>query len=147
MNESGIEPKEEQERTTRKKKIFLEAFMESLGVIKIACNKAGIDRRTHYAWCKTDDVFKQQCEEIKEIQFGYVNDKFLELIAAGNGKAIMFYLAKRGTEYKDKLELSGEVTTRAEFASLSDEDLAKILEDARKFKIEQENGNSETKTL
>ena len=144
MDITEKEKKEEQERTTKKKALFLEAFMKSLGVIKIACNNAKIDRKTHYNWCKTDDVFKQQCEEIKEIQFGYVNDKFLELIADGNPKAIMFYLAKRGTEYRDKLELSGEVTTRAEFADLSDEDLAKILEDAKKLKIEQENGNSET---
>lgn len=141
MEEAELEKKEEQKRTVLAKKSFLKAFEQSLGVIKIACDAAKVSRRAYYNWVRDDSVFAAQCEEVEDIQGGYVNDKFIELIAAGHAGAIMFYLAKRNIKYKEKLELSGEVTTRAKYADYTDDDLIKILADAKKFKQEQENGN------
>lgn len=139
MEKTKLEKKEEQERTIKKKALFLEEFNKAFGMITIACVKAGIGRQTYYNWIDSDYVFKAQCESIDRIQVDYVDDKLLGLIVKGHAGAIMFYLGRRSNKYKEKLELSGEAALVAKYANVSDEELYKMLE-AAKTKLDEAGG-------
>lgn len=142
MAENEITKQQEQERTTRKKKEFLEHFEKSFGIITISVIKTGVSRRTYYDWIQNDSIFKAQCDEIEKFQMDYVNDKLIGLIANSNPSAIMFYLKTRNEKYKEKLELTGEIAVRAEFVNFTDEELIKMLTDAKK--VEQDGDNKTT---
>ena len=142
MAETETEQKE-RESTTQNKKIFLEEFEKSFGIITIAVLKAGISRRTYYYWIENDPVFKSQCDELEKFQIDYVNDKLIGLIAGGNPSAIMFFLKSRNEKYREKMELTGDIAVRAEFANISDEDLIKMLNKAKEI---EENGDSTKET-
>jgi len=52
--------------TSKKKEAFLLAFAE-MGVIKYACEKAGIDRATYYYWRTHDENFFEAAGRAQEI--------------------------------------------------------------------------------
>lgn len=92
-----------------KKKIFLEKFSESLGIITPACKAANIERKTYYRWLEKDEKFKKSVEEIKEEQIDIVESDFIDNIK-GSGKVQLigqiFYLKTRARHrgYQEKIE-------------------------------------------
>lgn len=143
MNEIENTRKEEQERTTKKKKIFLEEFNNSFGIITVACLRSGIDRKTYYRWIEDDYVFKAQCESIDKVQTDFVIDKLMIMIADGDSKghagSVHFYLSRRSSKFKEKLELSGDSALIDKYANVSDEELYVMLEEAKK-KLDEASG-------
>ena len=52
-------------RSERRKKKFLAAFKESLGIVSYACEAAGVSRQTYRNWINKDDEFRMQAENIE----------------------------------------------------------------------------------
>ena len=57
-----------------KKESLLKALEQSLGVVTVACKKAGIPRSTFYKWMKEDEGFAKEVKEIDNLQkVNYIN--------------------------------------------------------------------------
>lgn len=96
----------EQKRTQIKKEAMLKALKNSLGIVSIACEKAGINRWTHYDWLKTDAQYKRAVENIENEALDLAEAALLTLIKQKNVRAIIFLLRTRGKHrgYTEKLD-------------------------------------------
>lgn len=101
----------------KRKKVFLESFRESLGIIAPACRASNINRQTYYNWLKRDEDFKSAVEIIQEEQIDHVESKFIESInSSGKGAVVaqIFYLKTKGKHrgFIEKIEndISGSLT-------------------------------------
>ena len=94
-------------KATKGKPAMLEALINSLGIVHLACQKARIDRTTHYLWLRTDEEYKAKVEEINEIALDFVESKLFENIKNLNQQAIQYYLSCKGKSrgYASKAEL------------------------------------------
>lgn len=78
------------------KQKFLEALNASYGIIAEACEAMNMSRSTFYRWYKSDEVFKEQVDNVTETQIDYVESKLIKNISAGDTTAIIFYLKTKG---------------------------------------------------
>lgn len=102
--EAEVSRAKEQERTTIRKRKFLEMFDKTLGIIGAACQAAGITRTTYYDWKETDPAFKKAVDRIIFVQSEAVEDKLIQNIGKNNTSSIHFYLSRRHPLYRQKLE-------------------------------------------
>jgi hypothetical protein len=91
----------------QKQDLFLKALEKNSGNISESCKKINISRKTFYHWCKKDENFKNQVEEIKESLIDLAENKLMEQIKKGNITAIIFFLKTKGKErgYTEKQEI------------------------------------------
>lgn len=136
----------DQERTIRNKALFLEKYADSKGIITSACAMTGIDRSTYYDWIDNDPEFKDKVLKLGREQIDYVHDKLLAGIVDDNITAIIFYLKNKHPDYRQKLELSGEVTQTKKYSAMSDEELIAALQEARQIKESLDNVDTESNT-
>jgi len=76
--------REEQERTTIKKKLFLELCEKSRGNITMTCTKVEIYRDTYYKWCQSDPEFKRQVEQLRRSRYEVLEDVGMNLALGGD---------------------------------------------------------------
>jgi len=120
----------EQNRTSEKKRAFIEALKASLGIIATACEQIKITRPTYYKWMKTDDEFRQEVEDLENVTLDFAESQLLKQIKDGSTAATIFYLKTKGRKrgYIEKTEL--DVTNKnPDFSQLSTEELVKLLGD------------------
>lgn len=96
--------KDEQERTTIKKRQFIESLRESIGIVRIACDSVGIARRTFYRWYDEDPELRAEVEQIRKEQLGEVEDRLIKKIVQEDSGAIRFYLSRVHPKYRPKQE-------------------------------------------
>ena len=98
--------KKQRVSTVKKKKAFIEALKQSLGIVTRACDVTGIPRTTFYNWRATDEKFEQAVQEINEIALDFVETQLYKQIREGNTTAIIFHLKCKGKKrgYIDKVE-------------------------------------------
>ena len=116
-------------KTNNKKEIMLKCLQQSMGIVSTACQKADINRTTHYDWYNNDADYAAQVDAISESCIDFAESKLMELIngakhevatAKGevltvqdgpNPTACIFYLKtkgkKRGYVEKSELEVGG----------------------------------------
>lgn len=94
--------REEQERTTKAKNLFLDVYAKNMATIGVACDKAEIARRTYYLWMKTDPQFRSAVAAIDESRIDMVEDELMQLIQKHDGPSIRFFLERKAPEYKAK---------------------------------------------
>jgi hypothetical protein len=116
-------------KTNNKKEIMLKCLQQSMGIVSTACQKADINRTTHYDWYNNDQDYAAQVDAIQESCIDFAESKLMELIngakhevatAKGevltvqdgpNPTACIFYLKtkgkKRGYVEKSELEVGG----------------------------------------
>lgn len=96
-----------EEQTIKRKENVLKLLNESLGIITTACEAAGVPRKTFYQWMKEDDEFRDQVEDIKEVQCDFVEGKLLEQIEANVPSSTIFYLKTKGKNrgYVERFEV------------------------------------------
>lgn len=63
-----------------KKKKMVEALRKCKGIVSHAAEVAGVSRKTHYEWLKTDEEYKAEVEAIDEGTIDFVESKLFELI-------------------------------------------------------------------
>lgn len=99
-------PIKNKSRTAPIKKDFPRIFSECMGIVTMACRKAGIDDKTYYAWRKADPQFAADCDAAHERAGDFVESKLYELVNDKNPSATIFYcktkLRNRG--YVEKTE-------------------------------------------
>ena len=81
--------------STRKKDL-LDALERSLGIVSTACEKVGVDRKTHYNWLKDDPEYKAAVDQIQESVIDFAESHLYKLIKEGNPAANIFYLKTKG---------------------------------------------------
>lgn len=96
LNEIQHNEKEEQERTTTKKKACIEAMRKCLGVVTQACKMSEIDRGTYYLWYNNDPDFKKQCDDCSEIALDFAESKLHKQIEDNIPTSTIFFLKTKG---------------------------------------------------
>ena len=81
--------------STRKKDL-LEALERSLGIVSTACEKVGVDRKTHYNWLKDDPEYKEAVRAIEERTIDFAESHLHALIKDKNPAATIFFLKTKG---------------------------------------------------
>lgn len=90
-----------------KKTQLIENLKLCKGIVANACEVVGVSRGTFYNWCKEDEEFKAQVDEINEDTLDFVESKLLENIKKGEVTSIIFYLKTKGRNrgYQEKAEI------------------------------------------
>jgi hypothetical protein len=96
--------RDEQARTTIKKKQFIDTLRESIGIVRIACDAVQISRQTYYRWYDDDPEFRAEVEQIRKEQLGEVEDRLIKAIAREDPGSIRFYLSRVHPKYRPKQE-------------------------------------------
>ena len=96
-------------KTTSKKDV-LEALERSLGIVSTACEKAGINRSTHYDWLKSDPEYKEAVRLIEERTIDFAESHLHALIKDKNPAAVIFFLKTKGKArgYVERQEIQVE---------------------------------------
>jgi len=81
--------------STRKKDL-LDALERSLGIVSTACEKVGVDRKTHYNWMKDDPEYKEAVRAIEERTIDFAESHLHALIKDKNPAATIFFLKTKG---------------------------------------------------
>jgi len=94
----------EQERTKIKKKMFLEYWAKSRGVISAVCEKIEISRETFRQWRENDNQFAKNLERIINQRNDDVEDMLLgKIFIDKDGASIRYYLDRKHPLYKPKM--------------------------------------------
>lgn len=109
-------------RIAKNKKLLLEKLRDSFGIVKTACHKIGIERKTYYRWYKADKEFAKKCDEIDDSFNLIVDDKIKEGVLNGDSSLIRFHASARNPKYKQKLGIeAGEGVDISMSIKVSDE--------------------------
>jgi hypothetical protein len=90
-----------------KKEALLQALVNSLGVVTVACRAIDIPRSTYYKWLNEDDAFAKEVKDINNIALDYAESQLHKQIGDGNTSATIFYLKTKGKQrgYIERSEL------------------------------------------
>ncbi len=111
---------------------LLEELGKTNGIVAYACKQAGVSRVTFYKYCNDDPEFKEQVENIVELQIDIAEAALIKKIGKGDIAAIIFYLKTKGKKrgYVERQEIqaevSGKIETDVDFSKLSDGALREI---------------------
>lgn len=102
------------------KRKMIQALVDAMGIVTIACKATGIERSTHYNWLKIDQKYKAAIDDIAELPLDYTENKLLKLIDKGDTAATIFYMKTKGKKrgYVERQEVdvneSGSYTIKIE---------------------------------
>ncbi|MGP8214585.1 MAG: hypothetical protein ACLQQ4_03380 [Bacteroidia bacterium] len=98
VTEKGPDGQEAMLHSDPKKARMLKALIKVLGIVSYACQEAGIPRRTHYNWMKTDEEYKAAVESLIDATLDFSEVRLFKEIQKSDLKAIMFILRTRGKD-------------------------------------------------
>jgi hypothetical protein len=87
--------KKEQERTLRKKALFIQNFLKSKGILGPAAKATKISRQQVHAWRKEDPAFAEMYNEAEIAACEFVESEMIKQIKSGNTTLTIFYLVNR----------------------------------------------------
>lgn len=126
--EAVEKPKRKREsRTDIKKRMFLKALEETLGVVAPAARKVRITRDCAYKWKREDDVFSQKWDDIIEDSVDFVEMSMFKQIREGSASMTQFYLKTKGKHrgyFETNVTLTRDVSN---LENLTDEELLGII--------------------
>ena len=110
------------------KKNLIEALEKSLGVVTTACKKCNCSRQTFYEYCREDENFKNQVNDISEIAIDFVESQLYRKIQDGDTTSIIFYLKTKGKKrgYSEKLEIESTNKNINQNTELTPEEIKRI---------------------
>lgn len=121
-------PKRKREsRTDIKKRMFLKALEETLGVVAPAAKKVRITRDCAYKWKRADEVFSEKWDEIIENGIDFVEMSMFKQIKEGSASMTQFYLKTKGKHrgyFETQVTLTRDVSS---LEGLSDAELIEII--------------------
>lgn len=96
-----------------KKRNFLKALKESLGIVTTACDSLNISRTTYYTWLNNDSEFKNQVDDIQNIALDFAESALHKQIKNGNHISTIFYLKTKGKKrgYSEHLQPEKNIKT------------------------------------
>jgi len=99
--------REDQERTKVMKRLFVEHYGKYNGIVRIACEKIGIDRKTYYKWKDSDPEFVKACEVAIEHEIENAVEVLKELVHLKKDPAsVRFYLERMDPRFRKKAEMT-----------------------------------------
>lgn len=106
---AGIKKNKMNESRHIKKESLLAALEQSLGVVTVACKKAGIPRSTYYKWLKEDEMFSMAVQEIENVALDFAESQLHKQISENSTAATIFYLKTKGKKrgYVERQEITG----------------------------------------
>ena len=120
--------------TAHNKKRMLEALEKTLGIVTTACKKVGVSRSQFYGWCREDEEFKKEVDEVEGMALDFAESKLMENIGSKKETSIIFYLKTKGKKrgYIEKTESENRNYNTVQPLIISDKtakDINKKLED------------------
>ena len=122
------------------------ALEKTLGIVATASQMVSINRATHYHWLNTDPEYKEQVDELQNLQLDFVESKLFENIKDNDTTAIIFYMNKKGQprgysqfgegqfgDVKIKVEFRDQVLEMLQDASFEEEEETKRIIKADKI--------------
>jgi hypothetical protein len=95
------------------KRSLLEALEKSLGIVTSACKSAGCSRETFYKYCKEDDDFKRDVDELANVALDFAESQLHKQIRDGIPSSTIFYLKTKGKSRgyieKQELDITGNI--------------------------------------
>ena len=67
-----------------------------MGNIHASCEEAEVSRATYYRWLSESEAFKEEIENVTEMNVDYAESKLMSVIQEKNVTAIIFYLKTKG---------------------------------------------------
>lgn len=93
------------------KQAMVQALERSLGIVTTACRAVGISRQTHYNWMKSDDDYRERCDELENVALDFAESQLHAQIKSGVPSSTIFYLKTkgkgRGYIEKQQIEIEG----------------------------------------
>ena len=124
---------------SKDKELFLECLRKT-PIVQIACEKTGMARSTYYYLRKHDPEFAKAADAAlaagKDLGNDAAESALLTAIRNGNITAAIYWLKNHHKEYKERLELSGEIEQQVRL-ELTEEEI-KLLEQAIALSLPQE---------
>ena len=99
------------------KRQFLE-HLRKVPIIQVACEKSNVSRATIYRWRDKEKKFRKELEEALADGEALVNDmsesQLISLIKEKNFQAVSFWLRHRHQKFRERIEVSGNISTKPE---------------------------------
>ena len=118
------------QRQAQQKELLVEQLKKT-PIIQLACEKIGLARATFYRWRKADPSFAMRVDESLVSGKALVNDmaesQLISAIKDKNLTAIIFWLKNHHRDYKNKLDISGQITAKGELSVEQKEIVMKAL--------------------
>lgn len=97
---------------TIKKKAMIDALVDALGIVTIACKKVGIARQTHYAWYNEDKNYQKAVDDILDVALDFAESMLHKQIQDKDTTATIFYLKTKGKKrgYIERTEIDANIT-------------------------------------
>ena len=112
-----------QRRTFIKKIQLIRTLVESHGVVKPACERCGVGRRTYYDYYHHDEAFRRAVDTMNEIALDYVESKLFQNIEKGYEASIIFFLKTRGKDRGYVEHKEATKTINLNVSTLTDDEL------------------------
>ena len=116
---------EETDKSDTKRKM-LNALEESLSIVTLAAQKAGIHRSTHYQWMQDDLEYKKQVEELNNVCLDFAESKLFDNMRKNKETSTIFFLKTRGKNRgyveRQEIDLGTDNHFRVEIVDPLDED-------------------------
>lgn len=75
---------------------MIDALIEALGIVTLACKKIGIARQTHYAWYNEDEEYKKAVDDVLDVALDFAESMLHKQIQDKDTTATIFYLKTKG---------------------------------------------------
>ncbi|MFH1252751.1 MAG: hypothetical protein V1664_00235 [Candidatus Uhrbacteria bacterium] len=118
------------EKTKQNKKMMIEQ-LKKLPIIEAVCEKLSIGRTSFYRWKNSDEKFSLEVEDALLQGKHLINDlaehQLISLIRDGELGAIALWLKSHHKDYKNKIEIEGQVKTDGKLTPEQEELIMKAL--------------------
>ena len=104
-----------------KKKKFLKQLSENLGNVTETCKELKVGRRTYYNWKESDELFKEECDNVPEELLDLAEHSLLSEIKDNTTKnhitAVIFFLKTKGKKrgYSESMQLEVKPISEIKF--------------------------------
>jgi hypothetical protein len=126
-------------RQQQQKQLFIDQLRKT-PIVQIVCEKIGVSRSSFYRWKQADAEFSKACDEALEDGYLLVNDlaesSLMTAIRDQSLPAVMFWLRNHHAKYRNKLDVTGSITTIQE--KLTDEQQQVVNEALRLLSLSED---------
>jgi hypothetical protein len=106
-------------RRAKRKKIFLDALENNMGIVTPTCRDCGIHRQEHYQWLVDDKDYATEVAWIKEVALDFGESALYKQIKEGGVPSTIFFLKTQGKDRgyveRRELDVDGDLSLTVQF--------------------------------
>ena len=120
-NTQNTKPNGTDRTLSDKKKKFLKQLSKNLGNVTETCKELKVGRRTYYNWKESDELFKEECDNVPEELLDLAEHSLLSEIQDKTTKnhitAVIFFLKTKGKKrgYSESMQLEVKPISEIKF--------------------------------